>query len=85
MIAANKNDILDAVLYLYFRRLARRAFHTIAGRGLERLRNLPKDRPVLLFCTHTNWWDGLIAFLLSDDAGFMTGQTISISGGLTMS
>jgi len=28
---------------------------------------------------------GMIAFLLSDDAAFITGQTISISGGLTMS
>ena len=27
---------------------------------------------------------GIIAFLLSDDAAFITGQTISISGGLTM-
>ena len=27
---------------------------------------------------------GTIAFLLSDDAGFITGQTISVSGGLTM-
>ena len=45
--------------------------------GLERaipLRRLgkPEDYP------------GMIAFLLSDDAAFMTGQTISISGGLTM-
>jgi 2-hydroxycyclohexanecarboxyl-CoA dehydrogenase len=30
-------------------------------------------------------YPGMIAFLLSDDAGFITGQTISISGGLTMS
>jgi 2-hydroxycyclohexanecarboxyl-CoA dehydrogenase len=29
-------------------------------------------------------YPGAIAFLLSDDAGFITGQTISISGGLTM-
>jgi 2-hydroxycyclohexanecarboxyl-CoA dehydrogenase len=27
---------------------------------------------------------GLIAFLMSDDAKFMTGQTVSVSGGLTM-
>ena len=27
---------------------------------------------------------GIVAFLASDDAGFITGQTISVSGGLTM-
>lgn len=27
---------------------------------------------------------GIVLFLLSDDAGFITGQTISVSGGLTM-
>jgi 2-hydroxycyclohexanecarboxyl-CoA dehydrogenase len=30
-------------------------------------------------------YPGTIAFLLSDDAAFMTGQTVSVSGGLTMS
>ena len=29
-------------------------------------------------------FSGIIAFLLSDEAGFITGQTISVSGGLTM-
>src|SRR6266436_3361266 len=29
-------------------------------------------------------YPGLIAFLLSDDAAYMTGQTISVSGGLSM-
>jgi 2-hydroxycyclohexanecarboxyl-CoA dehydrogenase len=31
-----------------------------------------------------NDYPGMIAFLLSEDAAFITGQTISISGGLTM-
>ena len=65
MIAANKNDILDSFLYVYFRWLTRRAFHTIAIRGLEQLRQLPDDRPILLFCNHTNWWDGLMVYLLT--------------------
>lgn len=29
-------------------------------------------------------YPGIVAFLLSDDAGYMTGQTVSVSGGLTM-
>jgi len=29
-------------------------------------------------------YPGMVAFLASDDASFITGQTISISGGLTM-
>jgi 1-acyl-sn-glycerol-3-phosphate acyltransferase len=65
MIPANKNDIFDTILYFYFRGLSRRAFHTIAVRGLERLRSLPQDRPVLLFCNHTSWWDGVMIYLLT--------------------
>jgi 2-hydroxycyclohexanecarboxyl-CoA dehydrogenase len=27
---------------------------------------------------------GIVAFLASDDAGFLTGQTISVAGGMNM-
>jgi 2-hydroxycyclohexanecarboxyl-CoA dehydrogenase len=27
---------------------------------------------------------GMVAFLVGDDAGYITGQTFSVSGGLTM-
>jgi 1-acyl-sn-glycerol-3-phosphate acyltransferase len=65
VIAANKNDILDSLLYVFFRWLTRRRFHTLAIRGVDHLRQLPEDRPILLFCNHTNWWDGLIIYLLT--------------------
>lgn len=29
-------------------------------------------------------YPGIVAFLASDDAAFITGQTVSVSGGLTM-
>jgi chlorobactene lauroyltransferase len=56
---------MDSILFVCFRHLTRNAFHTIAGRGLEHLRQLPNDRPIILFCNHTNWWDGLILYMLS--------------------
>ncbi|TDI90844.1 MAG: SDR family oxidoreductase [Chloroflexi bacterium] len=51
------------------------------GRLNERLRRaIPKQR-----LGRPDDYPGLVAFFLSDDASFITGQTISVSGGLTMS
>ncbi|MCZ6644578.1 MAG: SDR family NAD(P)-dependent oxidoreductase [Gammaproteobacteria bacterium] len=51
------------------------------GRLNERLqRAIPKQR-----LGRPDDYPGLVAFFLSDDASFITGQTISVSGGLTMS
>ena len=51
------------------------------GRLNERLqRAIPKQR-----LGRPGDYPGLVAFFLSDEASFITGQTISVSGGLTMS
>jgi len=44
---------------------------------------LKRAIPMRRFATPEDY-PGLVAFLLSDDAAYMTGQTISVSGGLTM-
>lgn len=64
MIPTAKSKLLQPLFRFYFQRLARQAFHTIAVRGLEHLQTLSPDEPVLVFSNHTNWWDGLLAYLL---------------------
>ena len=57
-------------------------FRIAAGNGLGEA--LAKAIPLGRLGTPDDY-PGAIAFLLSDDAAFITGQTISVSGGLTMS
>jgi 1-acyl-sn-glycerol-3-phosphate acyltransferase len=65
MIPANKNPFLDWILYQYVRGLARRSFHNICIRGLDRLRGLDPEHPAIVFSNHSNWWDALAVFLLT--------------------
>jgi 1-acyl-sn-glycerol-3-phosphate acyltransferase len=65
MIVANKNPLLDGLLYLYLRARMRRTFYSVEVRGLEHLQQLPPDRSVIAVSNHTNWWDGLVVFLLT--------------------
>jgi 1-acyl-sn-glycerol-3-phosphate acyltransferase len=68
MIAANKNDFWDVVIFAWLKRRLRRQFYTISVRGLSHLQKLSPDRPTLAFSNHTNWWDGLIVFYLTRQA-----------------
>ena len=65
MIVANKNPLLDGLLYLYLLARMRRTFYSVEVRGLEHLQQLPADRSVIAVSNHTNWWDGLVVFLLT--------------------
>jgi 2-hydroxycyclohexanecarboxyl-CoA dehydrogenase len=62
------------------------AMHAFAGTGEQgqKIRDaLVKAVPLGRIGESTDY-PGLVAFLASDDAAFITGQTISVSGGLTM-
>lgn len=61
-------------------------FHDFAAAmaGGEKLREALTRAIPLRRLGRPDDYPGMIAFLLSDDAAFITGQTISISGGLTM-
>jgi len=50
----------------------------------ERLREALKRAIPMKRLAQPEDYPGMVAFLLSDDAGYITGQTISVSGGLTM-
>ena len=43
----------------------RQHFHSVEACGVEYLEGLDKDRPVIAFANHSNWWDGLIIFYLT--------------------
>lgn len=65
MIPANKNPILDSLLYAYFRCVFRSRFSGVYASGIEHYKELDRSRPAICFANHTNWWDGLVAFYLS--------------------
>lgn len=68
MAPAEKNTGLDWLLYQYVRYTLRNRFHNVLIRGLANLQQLPTDRPVIAFSNHSNWWDGLVVFLLTRSA-----------------
>lgn len=65
MIPAKKNPFIDRLFYWYLRRTLRRHFFAVDADGLENLRNLDLTRPTIAVSNHTNWWDGLLVFLLT--------------------
>ena len=61
-------------------------FQEIAGKGEQGQKTadgLKRAIPMKRLATPEDY-PGIVAFLASDDANFITGQTISVSGGLTM-
>jgi chlorobactene lauroyltransferase len=66
MLEANKNAIFERIFSIYNRHLLSRRFSSIRVKGLSYLLNKDAKVPLLIYCNHSSWWDGLIAFQVSN-------------------
>lgn len=64
MLKARKTPLADHFFRLYLKRSLRRHFYAIDAAGWENLSRISPTRPLVVIATHTNWWDGFIAYLL---------------------
>lgn len=65
VIPARKNAFAERLMFWQLRRMLRRSFHCVWIRGRENLRAVAGEGAVIAFSNHTNWWDGLLIFLLT--------------------
>lgn len=66
MITARKSAAFQKLFALYNRNLMRRRFHGLRVRGLDVLTGRRRgDGPLVIYCNHSSWWDGLVAFHVS--------------------
>lgn len=65
MITARKSAWFARLFALYNRNLLTRRFEGLRVRGLDHLRDGDDGWPLVLYCNHSSWWDGLVAFHLS--------------------
>ncbi len=60
--------IFDGLVFWFIRRAMRRRFFAVLTRGLkENLARVDSACPLILAATHTNWWDGFVARLISQE------------------
>ena len=65
MLEANKSTVFERLFAIYNRNLLLRRFHSIRVSGLDFLLNKSSNRPLIIYCNHSSWWDGLVAFQIS--------------------
>lgn len=66
MIKTNKNGIIDAFFTIYHRRLLRNHFNCIIIKNKEFISKTDNTIPTILYANHSNWWDGFIAYQLTN-------------------
>ena len=72
MLEANKNAAFERLFSIYNKNLLRRRFHSLQVSGLDFLLNNSFNLPRIIYCNHSSWWDGLIAFQISYEVGLQS-------------
>ncbi|HEY0459643.1 MAG TPA: lysophospholipid acyltransferase family protein [Pyrinomonadaceae bacterium] len=69
MLEANKSALFEKIFALYNCNLLKRRFHSLQVSGLQFLLDKNPNIPLIIYCNHSCWWDGLVAFQISLKAG----------------
>ncbi|HVE60089.1 MAG TPA: lysophospholipid acyltransferase family protein [Pyrinomonadaceae bacterium] len=67
MLEANKSKLFEKIFSVYNRNLLKRRFYSFQVSGLDFLLNKNINTPLIIYCNHSSWWDGLIAFQISHE------------------
>ena len=70
MLEANKSKIFEKAFSFYNTNLLRRHFDSFYINGLKSLTNFNSSLPLIIYANHSSWWDGLVAFQISQQVGF---------------
>jgi len=65
MLEANKSILFEKIFSIYNRNLLKRSFYSIQVSGLDCLFKKDVNIPLIIYCNHSSWWDGLVAFQIS--------------------
>lgn len=66
MLEAEKSAVFERIFAIYNRNLLKRRFHSLQVSGLDILRKKAANIPLIIYVNHSSWWDGLVAFQISD-------------------
>lgn len=66
MIPAKKNKLIGGLFKVYHQRLLKKHFYRIHSEGMENIEHADSSKPVIMFANHSNWWDGFIAYYLTN-------------------
>ena len=62
MLVANKSKWFEKIFAVYNRNLLKRRFQALRISNLDSLQN---EKPSIIYTNHSSWWDGLVAFQIS--------------------